>query len=205
MQKRINDLAIEWVSAREETVFNEIYRTLEAEEWPKSKARDARLTRSTENDVQSIYHEVLWRVIQKYDPAKGPFMNLLRRSTRNAVLDLARASKRRYEMEIYANETEDDNSTAMLLEVPDETANTEGDGLTKQKKRDQRQLISFLVTAANDDMTKKIVHMFDPDISFHALGKALGTRGELVKSKIERLARYYDPHRFGAPSDYFAV
>jgi len=200
MKERINRLAISYKKTKDQMVFNELY-TLLKSKWERQKTFDAFYTRTSESDVQAMYDDTLLRVIESFDEQDGlgNFCSMLDKSIKNAKKDLLKAEMRRRKRECLMTDDED----AATSEIADDY-HLENDVVDRLKrKRDQRQLISFLI-ADVDDLTQRIVEHFPNYESITALGKALGLHHSVITRKLSRLARKYDRHRFGNISDYLA-
>nr|WP_238352162.1 sigma factor [Brevibacillus brevis] len=144
--------------------------------------------------------------LDKFDPSIGNFENFLTRSIRNRIRDLRR-NRARVREDCTLDIAPDDGDTP-ISQVEDEslslTGNVEGMVVEVQKKREQRELLSFLVTGT-DDITCKVVKLFLAGQPFVAIAKSLGLSDKTVKNKLRYLSRRYDANRFGDQRNYYTV
>jgi DNA-directed RNA polymerase specialized sigma24 family protein len=153
-------------------------------------------------EYRSHLNEELWVSLELFDVSKGATLNTwLNTRFRQKAIDIMRGKNGSYYRKVELKESDMDAPT---FEVADEF-NVE-DHVLQKRERDQRQLISFLTDPAKvDSVTTAIVTNFEKYKSITALAKALGLHHSVVKRKIERLAKNYDPSQFGDYRDYLAV
>lgn len=119
------------------------------------------------------------------------------------------ADKRRKEGRFYENiyyidgeSNEDGNPTFELagdVDVEEEVVSP------KKKCEDKRQLISTLLSSADELTTAIVTHMLeDPNASKKSIADKLGIHHQLLTRKITRLAKNYDQTVFGDLSQYLA-
>lgn len=149
-------------------------------------------------EMVSELNEEFWRVTSDFDETKSaPFRGVVKYRLRRKSKELFRGKHGTYYDKVkFFEEGEPDAATS---ETPESV-------FFDVAESDQRQLIGFLSKTA-DAPTKRIVEasLKNRHKSITALGKALGLHHSVVKRKIERLSRNYDPSQFGDYHDYLAV
>lgn len=207
-KEKLNSLALQYRDTRSNSIFEEIYNEV-SPVWERSVQSDAAVAGVDERDMWALYEDVLLKVIEAFDPKKSDLEHFLNSSLANAKRDLRKEKGRLYRRELFGimkGHGADEESAATLdfessTDIPEEDA-----VFSVQRKRDQRQLISFLVAQAGDDFTEKVISLLPSyDFSVTALGKALGVHHSKVARAIKRLSRYYDEQKFGDVRDYLTA
>ena len=100
---------------------------------------------------------------------------------------------------------DDEGVLSEMYEVIEVAPTTDMDAeILEIKKRDQRQLITYLLGNANEPTTKSVLAFIDCD-SYRAAAKQLGSTDKTVKSRIRNLSKRFDEKRFGNYQDYFTT
>ncbi|WP_338461640.1 hypothetical protein V5G20_18005 [Brevibacillus borstelensis] len=199
-KEKLNSLAVRYLETKAESVLEDLYKGVCAA-WNVGRH---------EPDEHSIFNEVFWRVILRFNG--GDFVNLLSFSFKNARIDLARRRSVRRRREVAINssyEDEHDSSLEAKYLAADYCLEQEVIAkICKKKEADKIALIDFLLESAKihlDSTMTAIIEEFPRHKNLYSLGKALGLSRNAVDRKIRSLGRHYDGNRFGDAQDYLAV
>lgn len=192
---KLNNLVLLYQDTREEATFNEIY-TFLSSKW-KSLDTIGKSVLSNKSEVTGAYEDTLLRCVTKYT-GESDFENFFNASLRITRAYLYRNNKKLNSREIlYEDES-------FMYEFASEY-NLE-ETIFKTKKADQRKLIDYLVSEA-DETTTAIVETFlqHSKPTPTAIGKQLGIHHSTVIRKLERLAGKFDSKQHGSYSDYLVA
>ncbi|MHC8516816.1 RNA polymerase sigma factor [Sporosarcina sp. ITBMC105] len=159
-----------------------------------------------ELDVESMINSKLLDIATKFDGSRGKFKNAVYSAVRLGCIDLVRQQTRRASYETEVMYEDDEGNEFELYEVLQVAPTTgEDDILTEiQKKHDQRQLTAFLLSQADQQTTKSVSAYLLTD-SYRQAAKQIGSTDKTVKTRIRKLAQYYDRSKFGDYYDYLSV
>lgn len=120
------------------------------------------------------------------------------------------ADKRRKEGKFYNNlyyiDGESDEDGNPTFELAGEVNIEEEVVSPKKKCEDKRQLISALLSSADELTTAIVTQMLkNPDASRKSIADRLGIHHQVLTRKLSKLAKNYDQSRFGDLSQYLAV
>jgi hypothetical protein len=200
--EKLNGLVTKYQTDRSEETFAEIY-SIVSSTWRNLDAV-GKSVYSNASEMLATYEDMLLACIEVYD-GSGNFSHLLNRYIWRKRNDIYKVNKaRRKYMADITPLVNDDGSEAATYEPEDDFLIE--DYLTAKKKADQRQLIDFLLTGA-DETTTAIVETFlqHPKPTPTAIGKVLGIHHSVVIRKLERLAGKFDARQFGDYSDYLVA
>ncbi len=199
----INLIIDEYRTTRCDDAFSQIYETI-YEGSKKIVQVFARRYYLDEHDVESMINEKILSILETYDSSRGKFRNLVFNAIKFGCIDLAR-KRNRYDEFFTEVMCEDDEGTSNeIYEVIAVAPTTGEDEIVEgiQKKHDQRQLIAFLLSKA-DEPTLTSASAFIALDSYRQAAKQVGTTHVTVKSRIRRLSRNYNEKMFGSYYDYF--
>jgi len=159
-----------------------------------------------ELDVESMINEKILDIAGKFDNSRGKFKNAVYRAIKYGCLDLI---KKRDREEVHTSEVmleDDDGNINEVYEVIAVAPTTDEDSIIEevQKKHDQRQLIAFLLSNANEPTLTSAIAFIETN-SYRKAAKQIGTTDKTVKSRIRSLSKRFDENRFGNYRDYFTA
>lgn len=158
-----------------------------------------------ELDVESMINQKILEVSTKYEDTQGDFTRLIRTAIKRGCIDLKRKQARREKYETEVMFEDEDGGINELYEIIEVAPTTNEDNIVEElKKHDQRQLIAYLISKA-DDSTLTSASAFIETDSYRKAAKQIGTSDKTVKSRIRRLAKRFDEKRFGSYYDYFTA
>lgn len=160
-----------------------------------------------ELDVESMINEKLLTIAGKYDGAHNKFKNAVFSAVRLGCIDLARKRSRedRYTTEVMYEDDDGTRNEVYEIRTDAPTSDEEDYRVAEiQKKHDQRQLIAFLLSNANEPTLTSASAFIETD-SYRKAAKLIGTSDKTVKSRIRKIATRYDENRFGCYYDYFTA
>ncbi|MEW9697999.1 hypothetical protein [Paenibacillus sp. SI8] len=211
---QLNNLIIAYKTTRCQGTFRAIFDEFEPQ-WKRSVRFDAKRTCTDEAEMIALYHDSLWKAIEKWDSARGDFANYLSRWINRARSNLQRTNLRRLSKcinrTVRKEDDDEDAPTSVTIDLMTDGISAEDlaiERMHKKKEADQISLIDFLSDRANDPVTTLIVTETRTDkgkSSITVLAKALGHHHETVRRKLTALSRHYDANRFGDVRDYLAV
>ncbi|MCG7345354.1 hypothetical protein MHZ92_14540 [Sporosarcina sp. ACRSL] len=200
----INDAVSKYQATGCEVAFGEIYEYIyEGGRWIVVKY--ARKYKLNEHDVESMINGKLIDIATKFD-MRGEFRNAVHYAIRLGCVDLLRKKKRRDKHEAEVMYEDDDGSLNEVYEILTVAPTTDESNIIEeiQKKHDQRQLVAFLISKA-DEQTLTSASAFIETNSYRKAAKQIGTTDKTIKSRIRKLANFYDCKKFGNHYDYLTV
>lgn len=156
-------------------------------------------------DVESLINRKIFETAVKYEGDSDKFKNAVYRAVKEGCIDLVRNRNYREKNKSEVMWEDDDGVLTEIYEIIEVAPTTEDkdiEGIIK--KRDQRQLITFLLSKVDD----KILTSASTFISVESYRKAaeqLGTTDKTVKSRIRSLSKKFDENQFGNYYDYFTT
>jgi hypothetical protein len=155
----------------------------------------------------SALHEEFFLKFNSFDESKGDFRKYAKVVlTQRAIRVATRKEWRFYSNLFYADGQvdEENNPTFEFEDTKVDVQTTAIDNI--EKNSDKWQLIRALTERA-DDFTMAVVNRIleNPDASNNSIARELGVDHKKVDRCLRRLARNYDPSRFGDITQYLAI
>jgi len=199
--KQLNNLVMMYKLSPNDEIFTKIYETI-TQTW-RNLETVAKSVRADIHEITALYEDVLLKCIERYN-GQQDFINFYRFSLTRARADLYRKKKRQYDREYYESPADQESDLFEILCATDE--DTTAATVISKKEADQRQLIDFLLSGA-DELTTAIVKEFleHPKLTPTAIGNKLGLHHSTVSRKLTRLASKYDSKQFGDYTDYLVA
>ncbi|EMT54762.1 hypothetical protein I532_04120 [Brevibacillus borstelensis AK1] len=179
-----------------QTLFAEVYRKLRDHLSDKLQY-DIRTMGIDPHEVEAVYDDVIFDLVTNYQESKGSFAGLFYTRLKSRKIDLLRKHGRIHE----TVSLDDANVETMSEDFNREHTPTPEEVVIK--KRDQRQLISFLATGQSD-FTVQVLALLSKCSTPTALAKELGVHHSKVSRALDKLRNRYDANRFGRIQDYLA-
>lgn len=166
----------------------------------------ARRYKIDEHDVESMINEKILTMAGKFDSSRGKFENAVFSAVKLGCIDLARKRSKEDKRTTDVMYEDDDGTLNELYEIVEVAPTTGEEFIIEeiQKKHDQRQLIAFLLSNANEPTLTSASAFIETD-SYRKAAKLIDTSDKTVKSRIRKLAKRYDEKRFGSYYDYFTA
>jgi hypothetical protein len=199
----INNAVSQYIGAKSEVDFSNIYRDLLSEYHPKLNYWSSSTFMANDHDMMDLFHDTLLKSLEVVERDGGDFVKLFNRSLNNRYKSLLRKLKTRRAYEQYEIEREGEEEAA-TLELADEYRFEDFIG-TKQKD-DQRQLIDFLLCGENERATAIAQAFYETDFdNATAIGRHIGLNHKQVSRTFKRLAGKFDSKQFGDYHDYLVA
>lgn len=191
--------------------FEKVYKTykwlieVNATKFSKTSGEDV-------DDLKSLLNTEMWLIYQNYDKDKGPLETFLNISLQGKLINYIKGKNNEFNRETtpfsyYEEEGEDGSEVSFEVESDYVLINhvLERNGELKTDE-DKRQLI-FALTSKADPMTTAIVKEFLADVNIKptAIGRKLGIHHQVVRRKLDSLARNYSERKHGSINEYLAV
>ncbi|MET3658474.1 RNA polymerase sigma factor [Sporosarcina psychrophila] len=158
-----------------------------------------------ESDVESMINEKILTIADKFDSSRGKFKNAVFSAVKYGCIDLARKRTTEAKYRTGVMYEDDDGVLNEVYEIIAVASTTdEEDIIAELKKRDQRQLITFLLSNANDPTLTSASAFIETD-SYRKAAKQIGSTDKTVKSRIRKLSKRYDVNLHGSYYDYFTA
>lgn len=176
-----------------EEVFKKYYWIIE------TKARKFSITTGEDEDeLISFMQYQFWEEFKRFEKGESSFKSFIDIRLNQRLIDFTRNKPREFNRDVktFGELVEkDEEGNEQELEFIDESINVEAEALEEIKTvEDKRQLIHDLIKDS-DSLTTAIVKEFlkDTKISRTAIGEKLGIHHEVVRRRLDKLARkYYD-------------
>lgn len=187
-----------------ETSFNEIYHYI----YGGGKGlvtTFARRYKLDEHDVESMINFRIFKVLETFEGSAIKFRNAVSTAIKNGCIDLAQNRNYRENNLTEVMYEDEEGSVSELYEVIEVAPTTDSDlEIQVLKKRDQRQLITYLLSNANEQTLTSALAFTESD-SYRSAAKQIGSTDKTVKSRIRNLSKRFDEKRFGNYRDYFTT
>ncbi len=158
-----------------------------------------------EQDVESMINIKLLDISLKFDGNADKFKNAVFHAIGRGCIDLVRRKIYKDNNHTEVMYEDDEGSLSEMYEVIEVAPTTENDLETQVlKKRDQRQLITYLLSNANEQTLTSAL-AFTQNDSYRSAAKQIGSTDKTVKSRIRNLSKRFDEKRFGNYQDYFTT
>lgn len=159
-----------------------------------------------EHDVESMINEKILDITEKYEGSSDKFRNAVFQAIKFGCIDLARKRNRKESHHTEVMQEDDEGRLNEIYEVKEVAPTTEENSFIEgiQKKYDQRQLIAFLTSKADNKILTSASAFIELD-SYRKAAKLLGTTDKTVKSRVRSLSKQFDENRFGNYYDYFTT
>ncbi|SER88326.1 sigma-70 family RNA polymerase sigma factor [Psychrobacillus sp. OK032] len=198
----INEIVLRYQTTKCEKAFCEIYEYI-YEGGFGIVSTFSRRYKLDELDVESMINEKLLDIATKFD-GQGKFKNAVYSAIKFGCIDLARKRTLRDNRTTEVMYEDDDGILNEVYEIIEVAPTTEDDEIKGIKKRDQRQLVTFLLSNANE-LTLTSASAFIETDSYRKAAKQIGTTDKTVKSRIRNLSKHYDESIYGSYYDYFTA
>ncbi|AYA77382.1 sigma-70 family RNA polymerase sigma factor [Bacillus sp. Y1] len=199
----INHAVTQYIGAKSESDFTNIYRDLLSEYQPKLSYWSSSTFMANDHDMMDLFHDTLLKSLDVVERDGGDFVKLFNRSLNNRYKSLLRKLKTRRAYEQYEIEREGEEEAA-TLELADDYRFE--DFIGAKQKDDQRQLIDFLVRGENERTTAIVQSYLATDLKTPtAIGNYLGLDHKQVSRTFKRLAGKFDSKQFGDYHDYLVA
>lgn len=202
--KQLNNLVISYQESKDELVAKEIHEIVTSI-WERGKVLHSLAWRYGVEiaEVESLANFLLYEKIKTYEHV-GDFYNLLSVSLSRRCINIRRDHAKFIDNEISlessVNDEDDENPLIKFLVA----ANAEDEAVENlQRKSDQRQLIASLIDKAPEKCRQALKAYIESDYSYTKAAKLIGVKYDTVKRRVENIANYFDPNKFGQVSDYF--
>lgn len=160
----------------------------------------ARKYNEPESEILSIALDKIYETVQTFYKKEFAYYNYLSRSISLGCANVLKKKYDRDKEELTENISNMENDPKLVDFIP-QSNNIE----EFQKSSEQRQLLAHLLEKA-DDKSRQAVIAFSSSKSFLEAAKLLGVDDKTVKRRVEKVAKLFDPSKYGASiQDFFTV